>query len=289
MTLAEPPAEPPEFVMTVNANLRQLKPLIADGDVLIMRNVMEFRREDESLRVSDPQAGRYVLDSGGYTAMDEFGGEFPWTVSEYHEWARAMYDAHPFEWVAPMDLACEESFDEEISVAERVDRTIENTLALLDHDPAYPVLPVLQGRTVEEWLSCYDRLRDHGVDPEYAGVGTLCRQTSGARIKEIGRALRTRTDIEAFHGFGVKATAFTAGAQFETADSQAWSWPLKFGLKLTLADESPTRIKREPYDGHDAETRRETFRAYHRHASRLQREAWRGDRSRQTTLLEVGG
>jgi len=222
MTLAEPPADPPEFVMTVNANRRQLKPLVEDGDILVMRNVMQFRNQD-SLRVSEPYAGRYVLDSGGYTAMDEFGGEFPWTVAEYHEWARAMYDAHPFEWVAPMDLACEESFDEEISVAERVDRTIENTLALLDHDPAYPVLPVLQGRTVEEWLSCYDRLRDHGVDPDYAGVGTLCRQTSGGRIKDIIRALRTRTDIEAFHGFGVKATAFTSGAQFETADSQAWS------------------------------------------------------------------
>jgi len=283
MGLVEPPAEPPEFIMTVNVNRQQLKPLVSDGDILVMRNVMGFQNAD-SLRISEPYAGRYVLDSGGYTAMDEFGGGFPWSVAEYHEWARSMYDENPFEWVAVMDLACEEAFDDAISVAERINKTIDNTIDLLSHDPEYPVLPVLQGREVNEWLDCYDRLRDHGIDPDYAGVGTLCRQSRGSRIAEIIRALRTRTDVEAFHGFGVKATAFTAGVQLETADSQAWSWPLKYGIKLALASETPTRIVRSEYDENDEKIHRETFNAYYKHVSRLQRDAYTQSGMEQTSL-----
>ena len=283
--LAEPP-ESPEFIMTVNSNRRQLEPLVEDGDILVMRNVMQFRNTD-SLRVSKPYAGRYVLDSGGYTAMDEFGGEFPWTVSEYHEWARKMYAEHPFEWVAVMDLACEPAFDDEISVAERIDRTVENTVALLDHDPSYPVLPVLQGREINQWLTCYDKLRDYGIDPDYAGIGTLCRQTSGNRIKEIVRAIRARTNIDAFHGFGVKSTAFKAGARFETADSQAWSWPIKYGIMLELAEESPTRLRRVDVNDCDADVHRRTFEAYYKHTSRLQREAYPTDDRVQASLFDM--
>jgi len=284
MPLAEPPSKP-EFIMTLNSNRRQLKPLIEDGDILVMRNVMQFRNTD-SLRVSKPYAGRYVLDSGGYTAMSEFGGDFPWTVSEYHEWAQKMHAEHPFEWVAVMDLACEPAFDDEISVAERINRTVENTVALLDHGPEYPVLPVLQGREIDQWLSCYDKLRGRGIDPAYAGIGTLCRQTSGDRIKEIVRALRTRTDIDAFHGFGVKSTAFKAGARFETADSQAWSWPIKYGIMLELADETPTRLRRVDYDECDADVHRQTFESYYKHTARLQREAYPADGRVQTSLFD---
>lgn len=281
MPLADPPDEP-TFYMTVNANLRQLEPLIGDGQTPVMRNVMTFRNSD-SLRVTDPVADRYVLDSGGYTAMQEFGGDFPWSVTDYHEWARDMYAGHPFEWVAAMDLACEGAFDDDISVAQRVDQTIENTLALLDHDPEYPVLPVLQGRTVDEWVGCYDRLRDHGVDPEYAGVGTLCRQTSGKDIAAILQALRARTDIDVFHGFGVKATAFSHGASFWTADSNAWARPLQFGDKYHLNGDGLSRV---PYGEHTGETHRETFSAYYGHVHDLHRTAHaRHDPTHEHTTL----
>jgi hypothetical protein len=281
MGLVEPPDEP-TFYMTVNSNRKQLQPLVKDGDIPVMRNVMQFRASD-SLSVRGVYAGRYVLDSGGYTAMDEFCGDFPWTVTEYHEWAKAMYADQPFEWVAAMDLACEPAFDDVVSVSERIDRTVENTIALLDHDPEYPVLPVLQGRTVDSWLACYDRLRDHGIDPDYAGIGTLCRQTSGNDIKKIVRAIRTRTDIDAFHGFGVKATAFKYGAQFETADSQAWSWPLMFGQKYTI-DERTGDMKRVGYDDHDAAVHRESFESYYEHVSGLHRETQPDREHTQTTI-----
>ena len=282
--LAEPPTEP-TFFMTVNANRRQLKPHIKDGDIPVMRNVMQFRRDDGTLRVSKPYAGRYVLDSGGYTAMDEFGGDFPWTVEDYHLWADQMYSLQPFEWTAVMDLACEEDFDADLSVEARIERTVDNTIRHLNLDPAYPVLPVLQGRTVEQWIDCYDRLRDHGIDPEYVGVGTLCRQTSGPAIADIISALRARTDIEAFHGFGVKSTAFKHGAVFETADSNAWAWPIQFGLQIELTDDDPPVMTREPIDGEaNAVAHQRSFTSYYQYVSRLQREAYESRGPPQATL-----
>lgn len=285
MALVSPPDEP-TFYMTVGSNRKQIKGMVEDGSIPVMRNVMQFRNNDETLVDRSIDAARYVLDSGGYTAMDRFGGDFPWTVAEYHEWAQAMYARKPFDWIAVMDLACEPAFDDVISVEERITRTIENTVALLDHDPEYPVLPVLQGRTVDQWLDCYDRLRERGINPDYAGIGTLCRQTSGRDIRDIARAIRTRTDIKAFHGFGVKATAFKHGAKFETADSQAWSWPVKYGIKLTLDNNEPPRLHREKYDDDAENVHGESFKSYYTHAHRLQREAYTNHNHKQIALGE---
>jgi hypothetical protein len=266
--------------MTVNSNREQLRPLVNDGQIGVMRNVMQFQRAD-GLSVHQPYAKQYVLDSGGYTAMSEFGGDFPWSVSEYHDWAARMYEANPFGWVAVMDLACEPAFDDDMTVDERIKETVSNTIDLLDCDPDYPVLPVLQGREIEDWLWCYDLLREHGIDPAYAGVGTLCRQTSGKQIKHIIRAIRSRTDIKAFHGFGVKATAFQHGAVFESADSQAWSWPVKYGVKLTYQDGS---LVREPYSDDDENIHKKCFQAYYNHVSKLHKDAFPDKGYNQLTL-----
>lgn len=270
--------------MTVNSRRGQLEDLVSNGDIQVMRNVMQFKNKN-SLSVSEPNAKNYVLDSGGYTAMNEFGGDFPWSVGEYHEWAQSMYEKKPFSWVAVMDLACEPAFDDVISVSERIDRTVENTIKLLEHDPEYPVLPVLQGREIEQWIGCYDKLRDHGIDPEFAGVGTLCRQTSGNKIKEIIRALRSRTDIDAFHGFGVKSTAFKAGVELESADSQAWAWPLKYGMKLSLSNDTPPKLEREDYEDGEDNLHAQCFNAYYTHVSRLQQEAYTDDNRKQAVLF----
>jgi len=157
-----------------------------------------------------------------------------------------------------------------MTVDERIDTTIENTLSLLECDPEYPVLPVLQGRTVDQYLECYDRLRGHGVDCEMVGIGTLCRMKSGRAIAETERALRARTNAEAFHGFGIKTTAFKHGARFESADSNAWSFAFNYGEKYTLSNDKPPELRREPYG---ESPHAESFRSYYTVTSRLQREA----------------
>lgn len=162
-----------------------------------------------------------VIDSGGYNVQHNHG-EYPWTVEQYHEWLRNL--DRDFEWAAGMDYACEEDFDDIWSVEERRKASLDNLIKHLELDPDYKVLPVLQGRTINQWLEYYDWLEDHGIDTSYVGLGTVCRQANSKKIVEIENALRERTNIDKIHGFGVKIEAYKYGASFETADSEAWAY-----------------------------------------------------------------
>jgi hypothetical protein len=100
-------SDPPIFYMTVHGNRREIHELVSEPNpVPAMRNALQFQNKD-ALGTRDVFSDRYVLDSGGYSAMEAFNGEFPWTVEEYHHWARAQYRENEFDWVATMDLACE--------------------------------------------------------------------------------------------------------------------------------------------------------------------------------------
>lgn len=201
-----------------------------------------------------------VIDSGGYnvqgrfvdrngTLADEYSradvetelGDaapfFPWSVPNYHRWLTQHSDA--FEWAAVMDYACEERFDSLWSVEDRIEATIENTVRhfeLLSGE--YELLPVLQGRSADDYVNCYDRLRERGIPVEKVGLGTVCRLSSTQEIIELEAELRERRDFKHVHGFGVKRDSFARGAGFESADSQAWVWDASHGKELVLRDGS---------------------------------------------------
>jgi len=271
---AEFPGE--TFYMTCSERAR-LGDVIGEENYPVMQNAVEFHNGSDYRDYNAFTTDRRVIDSGGYTAMDRYGGEFPWTVGDYHDWLRDTYAAVGFDWAAVMDFACEPDFDDDLTVVERQDRTLENTIRHLDLEPEYPLLPVLQGRTIRQWVEFYDRLQDHGVDCSYVGVGTLCRVSSENKISEIETALRTQTDIDHLHGFGTKISSFSRGAYFDTADSQAWSWQLMFGNKYRLRSEHPPELETVAYGGSDeAEAAKiQSFKAYQKRARWLQKEARR--------------
>lgn len=279
------PPEDSRFYMTCEKR-PQIADIIQNKNIPVMQNAVVYWADTTGLRPFDSYGTPYVIDSGGYSAMDRYGGEFPWTVAEYHGWLQDAYRRDTFEWAAVMDLACEPAFDDTLSVQERQDRTLENTLRHADLDPEYPVLPVLQGRTIEQWVEFHDRLADHGIDTSYVGVGTLCRQSSSSKISEIETALRTRTDVEAMHGFGVKISSFTHGAYFETADSQAWSWPTKYGDEYYTEYRGgvPNMGCREYQSSEQAH--RNSLRAYYRRAKHLQKNAEPREHTAQTSLYQ---
>jgi len=265
-----PPKEP-TFYMTCERR-SHIQEYIESEKTPVMQNVMLYNGAN-GLRDFEPYKTRYVLDSGGYSAMNEYGGDFPWSVAEYHQWLQNAHEKQPFDWAAVMDLACEPAFDHKMTVKERQDQTLENTLTHLEHDPDYPLLPVLQGRTIQDWIEFHDRLVDHGIDTSYVGVGTLCRQSSQKQIAVIEQALRTRTDVESMHGFGVKISSFNFGAVFESADSQAWSFQTKYGNKYVQTSTNPPEFETVPYE--DSETaHQESFQAYVARAKFLQQQAY---------------
>jgi len=252
-----------------------LENTISESGAATMQNAMDYWGSGCFRDYNPYPSSRRVVDSGGYSAMNKYGGDFPWSVEEYDEYLTSVYRECGFDWAAVMDLACEEDFDDILSVEERQERTLENTIRHFNLDPEYPVIPVLQGREVNQWVEFHDRLQDHGIDTSYVGVGTLCRLQSPKQIAEVERALRTRTDVDAIHGFGVKISSFKHGAAFDTADSQAWSWKNQFGLKYVAVGDSPVRLETEEYGGADdaADAGAQSFDAYRRRAEWLQEQA----------------
>ena len=58
-----------------------------------------------------------------------------------------------------------------LSVAEHQRRTVTSLLALRDLDPGLPVIPVLQGWTITDYLRCADLLRARGDQPRRRALG----------------------------------------------------------------------------------------------------------------------
>jgi hypothetical protein len=199
---------------------------------------------------------RRVLDSGGYNVQAQFVDRdgnlcdecsrsdiraeidsqvpfFPWSVKEYHDWL--CENADSFAWAAVMDYACEDRFNTLWDYEDRVEATVENTIRHFDlHSGEYELLPVLQGRSADDYVECYDRLLERGIPVQKVGLGTVCRLSSSREIVDLEDELRRRRDFDHIHGFGVKRDSFSRGAGFESADSQAWVWDASHGKENVL-------------------------------------------------------
>jgi hypothetical protein len=233
----------------------------------------------------------HVIDAGGYNVMASYVTQhgnlrseieplnvrtqldteepfYPYSVQQYHDWL--MNHTEEFEWATVMDYACETRFDELWSYEERIDKTFETTVRqynlLEDEGHPYKLLPVLQGREIDEYVEFYERLEDHGIPVDHIGLGTVCRLSSEKRIAKFENEIRERTGVDRIHGFGVKVNAFQYGANFDSADSQAWVYKPSNGA-LVLDDGD--RLREIKCD--DSRTRTvESFKNYYAYVTRLQ-------------------
>jgi hypothetical protein len=168
----------------------------------------------------------WALDSGGFTELNLYG-RWATTTVEYLD-AVARYEAEIglLAWAAPQDWMCEPFVIERtgLSVREHQERTVANYLELRGRGP---FVPVLQGWTRADYLTCVALYADAGVDltaEPLVGFGTVCRRQGTAEIAELVREL-ARGGI-ALHGFGMKLAAFTTDVPLflASADSLAWSY-----------------------------------------------------------------
>jgi len=233
----------------------------------------------------------HAIDAGGYNVMSRFvtrGGRladdtsrdavrehldsdapfYPWPVPAYHSWLSEYADE--IEWATVMDYACGDQFDELWSVDDRIEATWQNTVELFDRrddgSADYDILPVCQGQSVEEYVAFYERLEDHGLPTEHVGLGTLTRLSDERAVAEIERAVRDRIGADRIHGFGVKVEAFKNGAEFETADSQAWSHYPTNGRAVLDAGE---RLRRIEVSDSDLVRKIASFTHYYSYVTRL--------------------
>ncbi|MEV7011743.1 hypothetical protein [Streptosporangium sp. NPDC051022] len=176
-----------------------------------------------------------AIDSGAFTELS-LHGEFVTTPEEYVR-ALARYDDEitDLDWAAPQDWMCEPFMLAKtgLTVAEHQRRTVTNFVRLVELWPQYsdatecPVMPVIQGWTVDDYLACVDLYEQHGVrlaqDYPVVGVGSVCRRQA---TREIGDIFRTLAQLDLpLHGFGVKLAGIRQyGRYLTTADSMAWSY-----------------------------------------------------------------
>lgn len=181
-----------------------------------------------------PVRRHYAVDSGAFTELSMFG-EFQTSPEEYVR-ALARYDNEigDIDWAAPQDWMCEPFMLERtgLTVADHQRRTVANFVRLAELWPEYghgdcPVMPVIQGWTLDDYLRCVGLYEQAGIrlaeDYPTVGVGSVCRRQGTTEIGEIFRELAL-LDLP-LHGFGVKTAGLRRyGRWLTSADSMAWSY-----------------------------------------------------------------
>lgn len=184
------------------------------------------------LPVATPGRG-LAVDSGAFMELDMFG-KFRTSPEEYVD-ALLRYDDEicDLAWAAPQDMMCEPFMlvNTGLSIEAHQRATVANFLRLVELWPSSghgdcPVMPVIQGWTIDDYVRCVGYYEAAGVrladDYEVVGVGSVCRRQGTAEIGEIFRTL-AQLDLP-LHGFGVKTQGLAKyGRWLCTADSMAWS------------------------------------------------------------------
>lgn len=181
--------------------------------------------------------GRWALDSGGFTELTKYGA-WQMTAAEYADRiARYVDEVGAPDWCAPQDWMCEPHMlaHTGLSIDTHQKLTVDNLLELRSLRPAAPVVPVLQGWDLNDYLACIDLYRDAGVDlftEPLVGLGTVCRRQ---HTQEAAGIIQHLADLGLrLHGFGLKMTAVLAtGDLLTSCDSMAWSLNARKLTKLT--------------------------------------------------------
>jgi hypothetical protein len=173
----------------------------------------------------------WALDSGGFTELSRYGSwDHGPTARQYAARIRRYRDqiGH-LAWAAPQDWMCEPAIlaATGLTVTGHQQRTITSVLALRDIGPDLPVIPVLQGWTIADYLRCAEAYQRAGIDlaaEPLVGLGSVCRRQAATSTELIIRAVHA-CGITRLHGFGVKIGGLIrCGHLLASADSMAWSY-----------------------------------------------------------------
>lgn len=173
-------------------------------------------------------AARWALDSGAFTEVASLG-RFETSPAEYIAAVRRYRDEiGQLDWAAPQDHMCEPwvlaRSELASTVMEAQSWTVNNYMTLRATDSTVPIIPVLQGQTVADYVRHVAQYERAGIDLEaesVVGVGSVCRRQATAEIAEIIEVLSRSLRL---HGFGVKSDGIARyGWMLASADSMAWS------------------------------------------------------------------
>jgi hypothetical protein len=180
------------------------------------------------LRQLPRAAGRWMLDSGGFTEISMYG-EWRTPARAYVAAVRRYADEiGGLDGAAIQDWMCEPFITAKTGrdVAAHQRRTVDSYLELMSLDSSLPWLPVLQGWRLEDYLRCLELYQRAGVDLRQAwrvGLGSVCRRQATTEAARIVAALAG--EGLKLHGFGFKLQGLALVAdRLASSDSLAWSY-----------------------------------------------------------------
>ncbi len=181
----------------------------------------------------------WALDSGAFSELAIHGNwdHGPSPLQYVERIRKYQRQTGKLLWAAQQDWMCEPFIlaRTELSVAEHQARTVENFCTLKRLAPELPIIPVVQGWEVTDYVRCVELYRAAGVDltkEPLVGVGSVCRRQASGEVQDILLALH-RLGVSRLHGFGVKAQGLKRyGHLLASADSMAWSMAARRGLRL---------------------------------------------------------
>lgn len=183
-------------------------------------------------RVSDFEVNSWIMDSGAFTQIEQYG-EHTLAPAEYAALIRRWSRCGTLEAAVTQDYMCEPAMLDRtgMTVEEHQRLTIERYDALVAEDPGVYVMPVLQGYNPAEYARCVDLYGDRLGENAWVGVGSVCKRNANPQsIIAVLSAIRSRRPDLRLHGFGVKTTALGVDVirkWFYSADSMAWSIPAR--------------------------------------------------------------
>lgn len=177
-----------------------------------------------------PTIKRLFIDSGGFAVHKRFG-EYPYTVEQYIEYVQYMMEKWPVTEVAILDYPCEPTVNREIysSNLDRIRITVDNAISCIDADHNIPWVPVIQGYSLKEYLTCWGLYQDAGIKANLWAMGSVCARKKLGGIRTIVTALHKRTK-QNLHAFGLTLVSIRDPQVFfalESSDSLAWNWYAK--------------------------------------------------------------
>lgn len=175
--------------------------------------------------------GPWALDSGGFTQLSLHGC---WTVEperyadEVQRWAAEI---GRLEWAAIQDHMCEDAILAKtgLRVRDHQQLTVESYLRLRELAPGITWAPVLQGRSIGDYMRHIDDYTDAGVTLRalpVVGVGSICRRQA---TTFAGIVLRWLADEGLrLHGFGSRPRACSRRTSTWTRRTR-WRGPSTLG------------------------------------------------------------
>jgi len=183
----------------------------------------------------------WFMDSGAFTYLRN-SGKFPFTYGEYLR----VVDKFQPSLFANMDWCCEPDIVKAtgLSVLHHIAHTVDNGRQLIDFDKKRFVM-VLQGWTIEDYMTCIDYVREQGLFTELIGVGSVCIRKNPKEVFKLLKSVRAVIpDWCNIHCFGLSIDMLQYKEIYDRLESvDTYAWCREFGLCNYGNSDNESKIK----------------------------------------------